>query len=341
MKMRPYRALPEIHIANGDCAGGVIKQAINPEPGNVLVNLDPLSYGPLPVFNDLKEWRRNRHGFYKSMYSETGDLLIEEHKHDILLNTNKLKEAEKVILWLGSGIEEQLLLVWTVQLFRIISADIKKVRVVQFYKEPDRGFEVVSISVLNPDQLLAHPSPKTLSKDKIRYLAKVWDALTAPKPDALLGLIDDRPQRTQNLLQRSLKYLLWRFPDYITGLTYWDNELLKSTLAEGPKATRIIAHTIGYHMDNLDWVGDLYLYYRLRRLGDKLLKKQLVKLTGKSRKMRDTEVHLTETGQQILDGKVNFVEINGIDEWVGGMHLQSKTNEVWYRKDDTLVKAKL
>jgi hypothetical protein len=52
-------------------------------------------------------------------------------------------------------------------------------------------------------------------------------------------------------------------------------------------------------------------------------------------------VHITETGRQILEGKANFAEINGIDEWVGGMHLQSKTNEVWYRKDDTLVKAKL
>lgn len=331
----------EIHIAHGDSAGGTIRLSINPKPGNLLVNLDPVSYGPLVAFNSVEEWRLTRESYFNPIFFELYDSPLEEHEYDILLNTEKIKRADKVILWLGSGLEEQILLVWVVQLFKIISADIEKLRVIQFFKEPNKGFEVVSIGVLNPDQLLAHPTPRTLSNEEIQYMAKVWDVLTASKPDALMGLINDKPQGTLNLLHRSLKYLLGRFPHYITGLTYWDNELLKYTRTKGPKAVRVIGYTMGYSTDNLDSVGDLLLYYRLRRLGDKSLKKQVVTLTGNSPRMRDTEVHLTEFGQNVLDGQANLVEINGIDEWIGGIHLQSKTNEVWYRKDDTLVKAKL
>lgn len=325
----------EIHIVHGDSAGGVVRLAANPRPGNLLVSLDALSYGPWKAFSSAPEWNSVRESYFNPIFSELCAVPLEGHEYDILLNTGKLKKADEIIIWIGTGLEEQLLLVWTVQLLRTVAVDVEKLRVIQFHKESAKGFEVLSVGDLNPHQLLAHPTPKSLSRDEINYVDRVWNALTTPRPDCLLTLLDDK-QAPLDLLQHSLRSLLARFPDWVTGLNYWDNELLKYTRIKGPKAVQIIGHIVGEGMDSFDRLGDMLLYYRLRQLGSKRLKERAVVLGGNSPKMRDTEVRLSPFGEEILDGKINFIEINGIDEWICGIHLQSKTNDVWYRNNGTI-----
>jgi hypothetical protein len=41
---------------------------------------------------------------------------------------------------------------------------------------------------------------------------------------------------------------------------------------------------------------------------------------------------ITEAGDAVLDGQADFVELNGIDTWLGGVHLQGRDN-IW-RWDD-------
>jgi hypothetical protein len=53
--------------------------------------------------------------------------------------------------------------------------------------------------------------------------------------------------------------------------------------------------------------------------------------------MRETEVTVTETGKAVLNGGVNAVRLNGIDDWVGGIHLDSAGGEVWFQRDGVLI----
>lgn len=326
----------EIHIAQGDSSAGTIKCALNLNPADLLINIDTMSYGPLCDFSDINEWRTLRESFFYPIYSYLYDYPFEEYENDILLNTDKIKKADKVTLWIGTCLNEQILLVWIVQLFKIISADIEKLQVIQFFKEPDNTYEIISVGVLNPEQLIKHPSPRSPGKDEISYINNVWSALTSSKPNELIELINDKSQTPLNLMKRSLKFLMGRFPDYKSGLNNWDNQLLKYTNAKGTNAARIIGYTMGYSMENLDWIGDIILLHRLRRLGDESLIKQAVTITGTSTRMHDTEAHLTDFGEKVLNGEANLTEINGIDEWIGGIHLQSNTNNIWYRKDDAI-----
>ena len=133
--------------------------------------------------------------------------------------------------------------------------------------------------------------------------------------------------------------MLRRFPDAETGLTYWDRVLLSNTPTAGPKSTRVVAHTLVHRLNDLDMVGDGYLFHRLRRMGDPTLKEKAVTLTGRRPNMRDTEVRLTDFGEKLLSGEANYVTVNGIDEWVGGIRLSSEKWLVWYRDGDTLVEG--
>ena len=90
-----------------------------------------------------------------------------------------------------------------------------------------------------------------------------------------------------------------------------------------------------------DWVGDDYLFARLRRLGAADLAHPLLSLNSSTALMRETTIELTDTGRAVLNGEVNAVHLNGIDDWIAGVHLDSRAGRMWFHRDDTLISEKL
>ena len=89
----------------------------------------------------------------------------------------------------------------------------------------------------------------------------------------------------------------------------------------------------------LPFLGDLGFYYRLEKLGTCSL--PLVRglpeegvakaaLTNMTVEYTHTPVELTDTGHAVLEGRADHVKLNGIDRWIGGVHL---TNENIWRYD--------
>ena len=64
-------------------------------------------------------------------------------------------------------------------------------------------------------------------------------------------------------------------------------------------------------------VGDIWLFWRLCGLAVPTLPHSAVELTGERTTIRGTEARLTSVGEQFLKAKLNFVELNGIEDWVG------------------------
>jgi hypothetical protein len=60
-------------------------------------------------------------------------------------------------------------------------------------------------------------------------------------------------------------------------------------------------------------------------------------MSGDLHSMRNCEVVLTDVGESVLATQANAVELNGINDWILGVHLDSKSGSVWYQKDGTLV----
>jgi hypothetical protein len=63
----------------------------------------------------------------------------------------------------------------------------------------------------------------------------------------------------------------------------------------------------------------------------------LITLSGDPNSMRNCEISLTEAGESVLAAQANAVALNGIDDWILGVHLDSKRGSVWYHKDGILV----
>jgi hypothetical protein len=60
-------------------------------------------------------------------------------------------------------------------------------------------------------------------------------------------------------------------------------------------------------------------------------------MSGDPYDMRTCEVVLTDAGESVLATRTNAVELNGIDDWILGVHLDSKRGSVWYQREGTLL----
>ena len=312
-----------------------MQYAFNLPAGSLLVNQDLLSIGPLPPLRTIDEWRRIREEYSRTLYPEFQFSFAGFHR-DLLSNTQSVLDAKSVTLWIGTGLAEQLLLCWMVQLFRIIGADPENMRVVQFFHYPNSSEEVQSLGMLNPEELQMHPSPTSLDKASLASLDAAWSAVTAPEPSKLLNFLRESPSPLP-FLQRSFQSILFRFPDVETGLGYWEMELLKHVSETGPTAVRVIGFTLARNIRSLDWLGDAFLFSRLKHLADQSMPQPLISLSGNQANMREAEVYLTEAGKDVLARRVNFVTVNGIDDWVCGIHLNSVAGHIWFQRNGILV----
>ena len=88
----------------------------------------------------------------------------------------------------------------------------------------------------------------------------------------------------------------------------------------------------------MDLCGDVWLFQRILRLGAPSLREPAIEIAGSRTQYRDTTLRLTPFGERVLDGKANFVDVNGIDDWVAAVHLQSETGRVWFHDEGKLVR---
>ena len=323
--------LGDIHIAPGPSAAACLRQALGPHAGTVLVNQDLLSHGPLLRLEPLERWRDVRQEYLRILFGDEWSFAFADLPRDLLTNAQALRAAQRITLWIGTGLAEQLLLTWVVEWLRLLGIDLTNFRVVQFSRDA-RGYEIVGVGILHPSQFQEHPPPALLDQAALRELSAAWAAATAPTPEALLSFLSEG-EHPLPFLHRSFFGLLNRYPNRQTGLNAWEHELLRFTRDHGPKATRVIGYTMAHDMDSPDWMDDSYLFRRLQRLADPALPHPVLELSGEGASMRGTDVRLTERGLDVLAGRGNFVEWNGIDDWVGGVHLDSKGGQVWFHDE--------
>ena len=320
-----------INVIQGDSAGGIFNQALHPEPGELLVNQDVLSCGPLPAMRSLQEWSRIRQDYWDSI---TPNEEPHPFNSDLLSNTEALREADSIVLWLGIGAAEQLLFAWMVQFLQLIGSQAK-LQLIQFNRVGQHDWEVFGTGLLNVERMRQHPPAELVSAQTLAELERLWERVTSPEPFGLLDVLAEKSPLLPHSRAALASHLL-RYPGYQTGLGRWESELLQRTKERGPGAARIIGEVMGLNFD-ADLPGDVILFSRLHNLASPHVPHPLVTLSGDIYDVQKCQVALTPTGESVLAGQANAVDLNGIDDWVLGVHLDSRNGSVWYLEDGSLV----
>jgi len=234
------------------------------------------------------------------------------------------------VVWAGLGLPDQLLLAWVVFLFDRLDLDLSNLAIVQF-ETLRPAQDVLSLGELGPEDIRNYqPAPHQLNSEETEELRHLWEVYTSDDPAALSRYVAG--SSPMPIAHRAVRELLYRYPDVRSGLGVWDERLLRHTLDNGPGAARVIGHTLASM--SLDWQGDMHLFHRL--LGMAAVRSPLISLAGSRATMRGCEVRLTSFGHDVLAGNANTVHENGIDDWIGGVHLRSESN-VTFRSGDSLI----
>ncbi|HUP83595.1 MAG TPA: DUF1835 domain-containing protein [Candidatus Limnocylindria bacterium] len=323
-----------LHVVAGPSAAACLEQGLGLAPDQLLVHHDLLSCGPLPPLDSLDDWRDVREAYLQSLEVEREGFSFADCPRDLLTNRERLTSAATITLWLGTGLPEQLLLAWIVALLRRLDSDPTRCRIVQFDRHD--SYEIVGAGVLHPSEFAQHPPSTSLDATGVDEALSAWAAVTAAQPRELLAFLG-RTSRALPILQRSLSSVLYHYPHVDNGLNAWEHRLLQYVGEVGPKASRAIGYTMAHDMDFPEWMADSYLFERLHRLANEALPRPLLALSGDTTTLPGTEVRLTEHGEALLAGGGNAVAWNGIDDWVGGVHLESRSGQVWFRSEQTLL----
>jgi hypothetical protein len=287
----------------------------------VFVTSDTLSWGPLPPLLDVADWTARRLAFRRSTgwdRSEDGALISD---------TSPLLAARRLVLRLENTLDDQLTLAWFPALLRAGGASPAQIDLVQL-----QGNGITHLR--QPEAL---PAPVTLSPRDLAELTRVWDALVAPEPEALVAELRSDYEPLP-LLKRALRALFSLYPERRAGLDASELKLLEESRNGPVKAARVIGTVLGEHHRGADLCGDDWLFARLLRLGDPSLPEPALELTASTEAYRFVTVRLTPFGERILAGEANFIEANGIDDWIAGVHLDSKTGRVWLNDQGRVVR---
>lgn len=298
----------------------------------MLVTEDPLSYGPVPFTTDLDTWRAVRERYLSELFNRPGEPPEDEY-HLVGLDTERLLGADPVVFWVAGVLPEQLMLARVVVLFEQLGLDESRLRVVQV-EQPENVEVTWKIGSISADELQQlSPEPRELDPAQLREYKRAWRVYTSAEPADLATYVAE--PGCLPVLHCAMRQLVYRYPDIRSGTSVWDERLLHYTQERGPRAVRVLGHTIGNN-DTPDWIDDVYLFRRLVALSAGSLASPLVSATGDTETLRECRVELTPFGEAVLAKEANHVRENGIDDWIGGVHLTWDTL-ITFRDGDTLV----
>jgi len=209
--------------------------------------------------------------------------------------------------------------------------------VIQFTDHLSIRHRIPSLGLLNSEQLKPHRDSVQLTSLEREVLREAWAGATDVTPELLVNLLS-RQDQSLPTLRGALAQTIWRYPDSRTGLSRWDSRLLANLRDHGPRAIVALAETLCAPGWDDDPVGDRWLFWRARRFADQFLAHPLVRLHGSVSDYRAATVEVTPAGDAVLAGSANALDLNGIDDWVGGVHLSSKEQRVWVCENGNLVR---
>jgi hypothetical protein len=299
---------------------------------------DGLSTGPLKELVDADSWYQMRRAYWRTLLASADD------EEDLPVDdVGKLKSAPEIVIWLSTSLGDQIAFAWLPAFLQAVDVDPERLRFIQFNRS-ERGREIMGLGMLNPQQLANHPAATRLTKNDLDELRVAWNALTAADPEPLIAYLGTPSERLP-FLKRALRSLLPRYPDASVGVNAKELTLLSRVRVRAPRVPHVIGDVLAAEYEAaiagtgaLDPVGDSWLFSRMLRLGDPALPEPALALTDSRTEYRDTEARLTSFGERVLEGKANFLDTNGIDDWVAGVHLSSAAGRVWVHDRGQLLR---
>jgi hypothetical protein len=321
---------PMLHIHNGDSSAATARDA--QIPGDHIAWREALVCGPAPSGLNEREFIEVRAAHLANAYA----VPIEKCRADLRAMHDALAsfpEHDEVVLWFEHDLFCQVQLIYLLSWFAGREMGKTKLSLICINKFPGvRGFH--GLGQLNQEQFASlWPERHEVTAEQLALGAKAWQAYSSNDARSLIFL------RRADLsalpfLSNALDRHLERFPSTRNGLGRVENASLALIAAGRHKFSSLFPAFARCQPDY--GFGDAQLYRAIHRLAAAPAP-LLAKRNGHNGRMDFAAIFLssfdvTDHGAAAIAGKEDFIRRNGIDLWLGGIHLAGK--EATWRWDE-------
>jgi len=314
-----------LHVTNGDIVVDLLRRAGLAD--GALAWADVLHEGPVPAGLDDDGLRRARAEFLAGADGgDTAEALRRLTDRDRALAGGR---AGGYLLWFEADLYDQLQIAQILAALGDLGVGPGRVTLVcigEFPGIPHFG----GLGELEPEQLggLLDTAATPLTAEALDLGAAAWAALRAPDPGGLGQIVASRSPQLR-FLGEAFDRLAREYPSTRDGLSLTERRILAATPEAGTPAGTVFAR-LG-EREARPYLGDLFFFRIVARLAGAPV--PLLELDPPGGRVdAGTRLRRTEAGDRVLRGEADHVALNGIDRWVGGVHLHGP--EALWRWDE-------
>ena len=302
-----------IHIHNGDVAAALARKA--GLTGEHVAYREALVGGPI---QEGPDWLASRARF-----------LSESHEHDVLRISNSLFEQEQLLASLGS--HDEVVLWFEHDLFCLIHLLylVQRVPLAKTYLV----WHDHPIGELKPEDLwVVYRRRGAITADMVALARDAWRAYASSDPTALNRFLTMNP-REFPFLSEGLLLHATRFPSMRNGLGIIEQRILEF-IEEGAADFEALFNRFSRAQPRFGF-GDSEVKRHLRALASR---KVPLATIIEAEHVSKIAVGITEQGMAVLRGG-DDIALNGIDVWLGGVHLTPENLWRWDPQSAAIVRG--
>ncbi len=304
-----------LHVSNGDATDirgtGLARR--------VLYWRDALHEGPVPAL-DPERLRRVRAAFL----SEAGA----DDRHE---GTEMFAERDRVlaanrdgeyVLWFEADLYDQLQIIQILSRLADLGVAPARISLICIGEHPDSA-RFGGLGELSAAQLRALSETNALvrlTSSALDLATRAWDAFRSPTPDGLAAVAATRSVELR-FLGEAFDRLGREYPSTRDGLSLTERRVL-AAVANGAKdaGTAFVDATA---RETRPYLGDDWCFAMIHRLASAAV--PLLNADPTTPQVdHGTRLRLTTAGAGVLAGEADYATLNGIDRWIGGVHLQGR-----------------
>lgn len=304
-------------VTNGDSAGDRIRES--GLPGEVLSWRDVLHEGPVPFGLSLEELREVRARFVVARgWGGFEEVLESFARRDAVVSG--FRDHEEVVLMFERDLFDQL----------------QSIQLLDWFGRQDLG--TTRLSLVLTDEYLGGTPPDRLralfrdrreaSAEQLELGREAWEAFRSPDPACISTLLQGNMSALP-FLEGALSRHLEQFPSTKNGLSRSESQALEE-ISSGRSVLRDAFVASHGEREDPVFLGDTVFASYLEDLSDVREPLVLFEDGGKIKPPRqpadssgfwEKAAVVTETGRAVLEGRQDRIELNGLERWLGGVHL--------------------
>jgi hypothetical protein len=312
-----------MHVLNGDATREQLERS--GVRGTLTVWADALHEGPVPAGLPPEDLRRVRVRHFAGQLGEPEESIAAMARGwDVALE--RYAEFDEVIFWFEHDLFDQLILIRHLHWLSTIDRGSTRFSLICIGSFPGVA-NFTGLGPLTPQQLATlPPQRRPITAAQIELGREAWNRYRSPDP---LPLIEWWRGDTSALpyLEGALRRHFEDFPSARDGLSRSERQILSAVEAGHEAFPDVFAAC--QRLEERVYMGDTTFWSIVKRLGAG--SQPLLAFNEPPAGLASPSLRLALTGavRDTLAGRSDHVQLNGIDRWMGGVHLTQRSLWRW------------